>query len=236
MKNKEIVSEIINDLRALNIDDRVSSRYVLSKLRGFLSLYIKRENDQRRLYDYDNIWLNIPCIEMVPSNDIECCGIVIPKCKTWVRSKDPVPELYLSTMGPTIKDVTTIRGDISFTKSDLKSFNKAMNRRWIDKSTKYFWIENGHLVIPDSEVRLITASIYPKDKAKAKLWSACPPKECDPKDLKCALPMDEEFDCPDYLLAQIKQDTITNLFNFYKRNVVDDVPNGSNNQKSNSKS
>ena len=236
MKNKEIVSEIVGDLRALNIDDRISSRYVLSKLRGYLALYIKRENDQRRLYDYDNLWLTVSCIDMVPSNSIECCGISVPKCKTWMKSKLPVPDLYLTTSGPAIKEVQSLRGDFVFDKSSPRSFEKAMKRRWKDDSTKYYWIENNHLIIPDTEVESITVSGYFKDKKKARLWSACLENECDPKDIICSLPMDEEFDCPDYLEAQIKLDTITNLFNFYKRNIVDDVPNSSTNQKSNTKS
>ena len=236
MKNKEIVSEIVNDLRALNIDDRISSRYVLSKLRGFLSLYIKRENDQRRLYNYDNIWLTVPCVKMIPSNDVECCGVRIPKCKLWMRSEKPIPELYRTGAGPAIKEVQSMRGDIVFDKSTLKDFERSAKRRWQDKTVKYYWIENGHLVIPDTEIEYVTLIAYFKDKKAGKLLSGCPENECDPKDLTCSLPMDEDFDCPDYLEAQIKQDTITNLFNFYKRNIVDDVPNLSTNQKTNNKS
>lgn len=234
MKNKDIISEIVGDLRALNIDDRISSRYVLSKLKGFLALYIKRENDLRRLYDYDNLWLTVGCIEMVPSNDIECCGVKVPKCKTWMRSKYPVPELYYTAVGPAVKEVTSIRGDVIFYKSTPKDFQKAMKRRWQDNSVKYFWIENNYLVIPDTEIEFVTAAIYPKDKFKAKQWSTCDTQECDPKDL-CPNPLEEDFDCPSYLEAQVKSDTITNLFNFYKRNIVDDVPNLSTNQKTNNK-
>lgn len=236
MKNKEIVSEIVNDLRALNIDDRISSRYVLSKLRGFLALYIKRENDQRRLYDYDTLWLTVPCVEMEPSNDIECCGVVIPKCKTWMRSKKPIPEIYITAQGPAIQQLQSARGDIVFIKSTLKDYLKATSRRWQNPDNKYFWIENNHLVIPDSEIELVTLVAYFKDKKLGKELSGCPDTDCGEQDPKCALPLDEDFDCPDYLLAQVKQDTIANLFNFYKRNVVDDVPNLSTNQKANNKS
>lgn len=235
MKNKEIVSEIVNDLRALNIDDHISSRYVLSKLKGFLALYIKRENDQRRLYNYDNIWLTVPCVKMIPSNDVECCGIRIPKCKTWMRSEKPIPELYLTGFGPAFKEVQSMRGDIIYYKSTVRDFEKASKRRWKSKETKYFWLENGHLVIPDSEIEYVTIIGYFKDRKKAKLLSECPEKMCDTQDITCLLPMEEEFDCPDHLLAQIKQDTITNLFNFYKRVVVDDIPNLSTNQKANNK-
>jgi len=236
MKNKEIVSEIINDLRALNIDDRISSRYVLSKLRGFLALYIKRENDQRKLYDYDTLWLTVPCVEMEPANDIECCGVVIPKCKTWMRSKKAIPEIYITGQGPAIQQLQSARGDIVFIKSTLKDYLKASARRWQNKENKYFWIENNHLVVPDSEIELVTLVAYFKDKKAGKELSGCPETDCGEKDPKCNLPMDEDFDCPDYLLAQVKQDTITNLFNFYKRNIVDDVPNLSTNQKTNNKS
>lgn len=236
MKNKEIVSEIVNDLRALNIDDRISSRYVLSKLKGFLALYIKRENDQRRLYDYDTVWLTVPCVKMVPSNSVECCGVSIPKCKNWVRSEKPIPELYLTAQGPAIQQLQSIRGDITFIKSTYKDWDKAMSRRWKNLENKYYWIENGHLIIPDSEIEYVTLVAYFKDKKAGKLLSNCPDDKCDSEDIICSLPMDEEFDCPDYLLAQVKQDTITNLFNFYKRNIVDEIPNLDTNQKTNNKS
>lgn len=230
MKNKQFVSEVVNDLRALNIDDRISSRYILSKARGFVELYIKRENDQRRLYDYDNIWLTVPCVEMVPSNDVECCGIVIPKCRNWMKSKEPIPELYLTVFGPCVRDVRSIRGDIEFYKSTPRDFEKAMKRRYIDHSVKYYWLENGHLVTPDTENSLVDITGFWKDRKKAKALSSCP-QGCDPEDVICNMPMDEEFDCPGYLEAQVKQDTVANLFNFYKRNVVDDIPNLSTNQK-----
>lgn len=53
--NRDIISEISESIRAKTPDDRVSNRYILSKLINKTSFYIKRENDLFRLFDYDNI-------------------------------------------------------------------------------------------------------------------------------------------------------------------------------------
>ena len=35
--------------------------------------------------------------------------------------------------------------------------------------------------------------------------------------------MDDEFPCPPHLLSTVKQETIKDLFNFYKRNILTNV-------------
>ena len=235
MKNKDFVSEITNDLRALNIDDRISPRYILSKGRGYAEVYIKRENDQRKLYDYDDIWLTVPCIAMEPSNNIECCGISIPKCKTWMKSKKKIPELYLTGQGPAVKELQSLRGDLTFNKTTPRDYEKIMKRRYQNKDFKYFWFENDYLVIPDVEVEFVTLVAFFKDKKQGKLLSECPEKVCGVDDTLCSFPMDESFPCPGYLMAQVKLDTITNLATFYKRMIIDEIPDLNTNRKTNAK-
>lgn len=230
MKNKEIISEIRNDLRALNIDDKISARYILAKLRGFLALYLKRENDQFRLHNLDGVWTTVECVPMVPSNNVECCGIVIPKCKLWMKSKTDIPDSYTSKYGPLLKNVTSMRGDIEFHKTTPQDYAKMLNRRYLDRSKKYYWIENKRIVIPDTEVEYINFDIGAKEHGKALKMSECNPGGCSP-DNKCWEPLEEEFPCPAYLEAQVKSDTIANLYNFYKRTVVDEMPNLDVNQK-----
>lgn len=231
MKNKEIVSEIINDLRALNIDDRVSSRYILSKLNSYVALYIKRENDQMRLFNFDNIWTTIECIRLEQSTNVECCEISIPRCSNWAKSRHKLPELFITKFGPAIRSVATVRRDLVFQKTTPRDYAKVLRRRYVNKEKRYYWLENNHLVIPDSEIELVTIEAYFRDNGIARLMSECDPGDCDNKKSSCYNPLEEEWICPSHLQSQVKQDTVSNLFSFYKRNIVDEIPNLDTNQK-----
>lgn len=226
MKNSEIISEIINDLRALQVDDRISSRYVLSKLRDKAALYIKRENDLFRLFDQQEIWTTIDCIEMVPADIVQCCDIQIEKCKFFMRSKYKIPDIYSYRNGSVIREVMSMDGSKNFLPTTPIKYKAILDREFLDKRLKYFWFENGYLIIPDSQVQSIRLTGYFQDISKAKELG------CNPRPIKCSNPLDEEFQCPSHLRAIVKQDTITDLFNFYGRKVKDENANDDLNKKS----
>lgn len=222
MKNKEIVSEIVNDLRAMQIDDRISERYVLSKLKYFNGLFLKRENDTLRLFYYDNIWTTVECLQMEPIDVVKCLGVVIPKITSVMQSILPIPEIYSYKNGPLVKEVMPIDEGIVYQPSTIVDFNKILKREFIG-DIRYYWFRNGHLVIPNGpQAAHFTACFVTQSDALQ--LSTC-------NTLTCPDPMEDEFPCPPHLVSTVKQETLKDLFNFYKRNINDEVPDSDTNNK-----
>lgn len=254
MTNKEIIAEVINDLRALQIDDRVSQRFVLSKLKNLNALYLKRENDQLRLYDDNNVWFTIECLEMEvidPKNYPDGCkgANVINKIHSYTRSKFPVPEIYSSKIGPLIREVQTMDDASFYQPTTPIEYGRIVQREFRNPNIKYFWFDGmKRLVIPNSQSKMVTLTASFREPYLARLIDACktltetvssfvPDNTCQGDVTSkvimthCPEPLEDPFLCPSHLLAVVKQDTTKDLFDFYKRNITDPVPDGDNNSK-----
>jgi len=222
MLTKQIISEIIGDLRALRIDDRISKRFtclayvhinVLSKLRGFNAIFLRRENDQLSLYKQD-IWFPIECLEMEIVESTTCKEVTVDKIVPFSRSKQKLPKIYSFKNGLLIRDVESLDNGRTYTYTTPREYEKKMKREYVDKSKRYFWITDGHIVIPE-EVSVVSVSACFVDVAEARQLNAC---SCP----DCIEPLEEEFLSPEHVLAVVKQETIKDLFQFYKRVVLDE--------------
>lgn len=220
--NREVISEIINDVRALGVDDRISERYVLSKLRTQLGLFLKREGDQLRLPYYDHIWTTIPCLEMETVDVQECLGITNSKITSVTRSKLSLPEIYSYKNGPIIKEVMSIDEGNVYQPSSPIDFNKIIKRDFVG-NLRYYWFRNGHLLIPNGPDVVHFTACFVQQSAATALCS------CNPT--ACVDIMEDEFPCPAHLLSTVKQETIKDIFSFYKRNVLDEVNDSDTNTK-----
>lgn len=224
---REVISEVRNDLRANSIDEWVPSKYIHSKLKGAASLFIKREADDRRLQKYLDIWTVIECLEMEEIPLIQCCNIDIPNCKTVMRSKKKLPDIYSTRYGyaMTISSVDYERDYLATTPREYK-YN--MNREFVDRSKRYFWIENGHLIIPGSMVQNVRVRAIFVDKAAAVRLNTC-----GDENTGCVNFLDQEFVVPEHLLKNVKDATTSAILNSYKQLQPDELPNQNANEKTN---
>jgi hypothetical protein len=217
MTNKEIISEVVNDLRALQVDDRVSERYVLSKLRYYNALFLKRENDQLRLFYDNNIWTPIDCLQMEPIDAVQCLDIRIPISTPFARSVHPIPEIYSYKNGPIIREVSPLDGAKTYLPSTPNDYLKIIKREYRDPNQRYYWFQGDHLVVANSQQLKLTLNACFVDAAKAKLLNSCG--------------TDQSCTAPGHLVGAVKQETLKDLFNFYKRNIKDEVSDLDNNTK-----
>ncbi len=228
--NRQIISDIVGDLRALNLDDRVSKKYILSKLRSYASLLIKRDADTRRLFRISEIWTNVPCVELCEVPIVECCDIDIPNCQTVMKSRRPLPEL-LETQNKELLQIFNPKYSREFKLITPQEYKNIIDREYQDPRLKYFWLDDGYIVVPDAmvtDVRIRGVFVSPADAQKL--------NNCVPSDQEaCVSILDQPFTCPDYLVAPVKQETIKDLFGFFKRNVVDEEPDLNTNIKKNEK-
>lgn len=226
LTNRQIISDIVNDLRALDLDDRVSKRYILYKLRSYASLFIKRDGDTRNLFNISEIWTEVPCVELCEVPLVECCNIDIPDCKTVMRSRKKLPEI-LQVRYRELLQVFNPLYSRGFIPTTPQQYRNIISREFVDKRLKYFWIANGYLVVPDALVTDVTIRGVFLNSAEAIQLNSCIPES----EQECVSILDQPFTCPDYLVPVVKSETLKDLFNFYKRVTVDEAPNLNTNEK-----
>jgi hypothetical protein len=227
LTNRQIISDIINDLRSVNLDEKVSKRYIHNKLRGYASLFIKRDAEARKLLNITDLWTDVDCVELCEAPLADCCNIDIPDCTTVMKSKKKISEVY-ETLYRGLLEVHNPIYAKEFREITPKDYKDVKAREFQDRRIKYYWISNGFLIIPDSMVEVVTLRGVFANPAEAKKMSACYQSDSNGG---CISLLDQPFVCPDYLVAVIKQEVLKDLFNFYKRNVLDEKPNLNTNEK-----
>lgn len=255
MTNRELISEVIGDLRALQVDDRISERYVLSKLKRYNALFLKRENDQLRLYDDNNVWYPIECLEMEeldPKAYPDGCkgSNVIGKIHNYTRSRFPIPQLYSSKNGPLIREIQTLDDAGIYQPSTPTEYARIINREYRNPNIRYYWFDGmGRLVIPNSATKMVTIVASFMEPWKALMIDACRntyvqeistvPIDDSCSDTTqtttvtaiCPEPLDDPFLCPTHLISTVKEASTKDLFEFYKRTITDPVPDDDNNSR-----
>lgn len=226
LTNRQIISDIVNDLRAVNLDDRVPKRFIFNKLRDYAAMHIKRDADARRLLLISDIWTEVQCVELCETPLVDCCAIDIPGCKTVMKSVKKIPEVY-ETLYRELLQVFNPHYSKAFIATDPNGYRNIINREFVDKRLKYFWLSNGYLIIPDAIVETVTIRGVFANPAQAMKLNSC----AEGSDDECISLLDQPFVCPDYLLSVVKQSALQDLFSYYKRVVLDEKPNLNTNLK-----
>lgn len=225
MQVREIISEIRNNVRAVAMDMWIPAKYIHLKLKGYASLYIKREADDKRLFRYTELWSTIECLEMKETDLVNCCNISIPNCKKVMKSVKKLPEIYSTRFGY-LMNVSSVDYDRDYLQTTPQQYKYTKSREFQDKSKRYFWIENGYLIVPDSMVKVLRVRAMFINKAEALATN------CDVTS-GCINFMDQEFVAPEHLLQDIKNATTTEILNTFRRVVPDEMPNNNEQEKTN---
>ncbi len=226
MKNKEIISDIRTSLRSVTHDEWIPALYIWWKLRSIAALFIKREADDKRLFRYQDLFTPVRCFSLKETSLIDCCNISIPGCKKVMKSIEKLPDMYSTRFGYLIS-VMSVDYDKDYIQTTPKGYRYIKSREFQDPRLRYFWIENGYLVVPDSTVEVVTLSAMFINKADAKRLNSC----CE--DEECIRLLDEEFVAPEHLIEDIKTATIKNLLGSYKQLVPDEMTNNNSQEKTN---
>lgn len=218
--NRQIISDVINFLRANNIDERFSYRYILSELRDAAQTLIKQDTDNRRIYKQTNLWKPLPCgVEMEEVPFIQC-NIDIEDGRRMMRSKERLPAVYTTNYGALL-NVSTLDGTI-LKETTFEKLKDDSTRRFKIKEN-YFILSDGYLFVPDLYVEALRLSGFFKDEDYLNFGSC---KHAT----SCISPLDQEFNCPDYLVKVVKETVQKSLFQSLTR-PVDERPNLSSEEK-----
>lgn len=207
---RQVLSELVTDIKAVNLDDRVSFRYLDSKFKSKVEYFLRLEAKSREILKDFSIWKPINCIDLIDVASNACN--VTDICFTLKRSKDKIPEAYNTNYGQLIK-VLTIDGINEFKPIKSNEYGDYINREYI-RNKYVYWMEDQYIYIPNTTIETIKSLIIPKN-----------PIEVDKLNCEasaCASPLDAVLSYPDYLITLAKKEVLNELLGAYKRVIEDE--------------
>ncbi len=222
MTNNELVTRITNGYQLLNKDDRINRRYILQVARQTATFLISQKLRDKSLFREDNLFTTIDCFELEKLDRFNCDIIEFRSCKKLMKSVKPLPDLVYSRYGNSIKEVTAIDYGVEFRKSTVSQFRRD-EKREIKADSKFFYVRDGYLYLPNSEIEAVSLYVLVVDTFRAAESSGCRKEPC-----KSAWEYD--FIIPDKLLTPLF-DLVRQEVGLHKQIVEDTNPNLDENQK-----
>lgn len=206
---RELCSDIQSELKANNIDDRYSYRFLISRMKDKIKNFIKQDADKRTLLRLADVWLTFPEVDLKEELLINF-NVDIPDARTIMKSKKKIPKTFETNYGNLVR-VFSLDGYNEYRLINRINYRDILNLEYRDKRVKYAWIEDDYLFIPDSNVEKVILSGLPVN-----------PEEINCT--KCSLPLDTVLPFPGYLIDIVKKDIIQEILGV-ERYPVDENPN-----------
>jgi len=225
--NNEFVSRVLNDFKAVNKDADLKRRHVLSIGLNKAAFLMSQKWDELSLTREEGMITHVPCFEFEEQNVKTCDIFEFKRCDNLMRSIKKIPGLVYGKNGPAIIHATTVDGSESYTYINPRSFSSIKKRKYNIKSTRYFYIKDGYMYLPNSETELLDISVITSDKKGSEDCSTC----ADSNDTSCKSVWDYEFVCPDRLYDVVVRDTLQEVGSIWRTSVEDENPNLNSNEK-----
>lgn len=202
--NREVISNIRNAMKSVNIDDRLPSAFIYSLLINSAQLFIKRESETRRIYNSPELFKKIECQELIDVDDKKCSSLPIP-CKNLKRTKNKIPSSFLSTFG-SIMYITDINSTERLFQTTIENYIYISKREFKSRND-YYWMNDGYIWIPNSNIRWIDVYILPLNINEVDKLNG----------EKCKKFLDSECSIPGWMLEDVTRITMEKLGNITKR-------------------
>jgi hypothetical protein len=193
----ESISRVRTILKIVSEDSFITDRQVYSILSKYAKTVIRRQDNEKKLMQYEGLFEFLPFeeLEEVSKIDAGCSGIV-GKC-TIMRTAEKLPKLMNGANGPLIRKVFSIDGTYGFEKTTLNNFISIKNSvNYKYNKSKYFYYRDGYLYFPDWDGEAVMIE---------GLWEDTLDGRCAMKEDDCTLMQDRPFPMPDYLFSEIEQ-------------------------------
>lgn len=144
-----------------------------------------------------------------------------------MKSVHKLPDSYSTRFGYLL-NVSSVDYDRDYIQTTPKEYKRTQTREFKDKNQRYFWIDNGYVIVPVPNDMLI----FPERlTVRGMFINKAEAMRLDCNAPACVNMMDMEFIAPEHLIQDIKASVITELLNTYKRIIPDEFPNNNENQK-----
>lgn len=223
--NNEFVSRIVNNIKALSKDDHISKRFILNIGRTKTRFLVSQKLDEMTMFKEEGVITSVPCVEL-EKVEAKLCGIFeFNLCRDVMKSKCKLPEGVFGKNGSGIVSVTNVEELEDYDYITPNRFADLRKRKYSRDTSRYYYIKDGYLYLPNSTNELVEVRMITLDKSKAAECSSC--MECD-----CKSVWDYEFVCPDRFLDLVVKDTLQEIASIYRTSITDANPNMDQNQKS----
>lgn len=222
--NAQFVSRVLNDFNTMNKDTHIPRRLVLQIGQEKTRTYIAQRWADRTLFDEEDLYAHVDCLEMEEVNSIECCDIVIERCRTLMRSKHKLPGLIYTRFGPAILQVTNLDKSIVFKPTTLLKINNDAKRMFGHIHSYNFYIDNDFLYIPNEHIEVISVIYITLDKETAEKRSMCTKIDNVYKE-DCSSVWDRQFICPAKLYEIVVNETLKEIAGYRLQIPTDENPN-----------
>lgn len=223
--NGEFVSKIQNDLKANTKDGRISKRYILHVGKTKAAFLMAQKWDELTMFKEDKIITEIPCFEFEHIDAKYCDIFEFKLCNNLMKSKCKVPETISAKNGIGIVRAFNVDESQNYTYITPQRFQAISKRKYVVKDTRYFYIKDGYMYLPNSTNELLDISVITLDKQAAEKVSSCGYKD------DCKSVWDYEFVCPDRFYDLVVRDTIQEIANVWRTSIPDENPNLNENEK-----
>ncbi len=216
---RDSISQVRTLFKLVSFDDVISDRAVMRVLKNTAIKFIKQQVNKRKLFASPNIFTPLDCVPMVEVPLSECCDYT-SHC-TISRSKYKIPKISENDYGLLIQGVWGLEKKIRYTESNANRYANTL-RLGLIKPAKNFWVLNNYIYISDPNIETIAVSAYFEDEFDTSQYA------CDPcmKINDCPQnPLDAEFKCPTYLIADVEKETYNIILQTYKRSIQDNNSN-----------
>lgn len=192
MTYNDIVSKVVNIYKTNNRDERIPRRFILKVLRDSSKQLMSQKLMDRTIHKESNLYTELKCFEFSSQDVIKCPTIEFRRCKTLMRSEEPLPELVFSRLGASIKEIYSINDSFNFTFISKEEYKRNVKREVKIKNQVYIYIgSDNHLYIPDHEIYTLSMEVLTTKPEEV--------KDCS-KDSDCINYWEERFICPDKLV------------------------------------
>lgn len=223
---REAVSRVRSMNKFLSSDNQITDRAIAAELRSKASLLIKRETNQRKLWQSPNLFTALDCIEMIKVPLAECCDYKSP-CSVR-RSKIELPSIAEGIFGLLIQGVYNVDTSKSFKFTTPNRYSNILKLE-LPGRQGYYWFHKGFLYVSDEHVERISVHAYFESDFNEYEYNAC---ICDDGEPECyPNPLDKEFKCPSYLMDSVIAMTHDVIAKIYIQRQEDETPNNKDDSK-----
>ena len=118
---RQVIDSLRDKLRERNADSRYTNQFLYSVLLEHAKWLIKREVQKGRVYTNSSFFQTLGCMEVIETSTIDECCPIKTNCKIY-RTKCKIPDLWVDTNGPIIKQVTSVDNTTDFLVTTAKAW------------------------------------------------------------------------------------------------------------------
>jgi len=222
----DFVSEIRNHIKAINKDDYIPARFILSIAESYV-YYLINTRPLSSTMRAINHFTMIECIEMKKVKSHKCDVAEFRVADEIMKSKKPLPQIYTnSKIGFIIESILNIDYGTEYAPLRTPKDFKNTKQRQFGNNKKYYYISNNYLYLLNSNSEIVTINAMFPNEFEALQMSDCK-EEC----YECKSKLEEKFVCPEEFLSTVRDQTLQLILGANKSITEDENPDLDNNQK-----